>query len=173
MGIFFTILRHLTELWVSFSGDFSKFTELWPRFSFDFRNYDPKIHQNLRNYGYQFFGQNGTSPSDDRSRYPPPPRVKSFSWMDICYRLAVHRSSSNEKFCMSSHRTLAIFDNHYLDCVHTMPEHFENGEKIADRPPVHTKTAYLCRQISKTIDFEKRNPNRHILETASCEHSKK
>ena len=73
MGIFFTIFRHFTELWVSFSGNFSYFPELWPRFSFDLRNYDPKIHQNLRNYGYQFFGQNCTSPSDDRSRYSPPP----------------------------------------------------------------------------------------------------
>ena len=52
-----------------FSGDFSEFPELWPRFSFDLRNYDSKIHHNLRNYGYQFLGQNGTSPSDDRSRY--------------------------------------------------------------------------------------------------------
>ena len=75
MGIFFTIFRHLTELWVPFSGDFSEFPELWPRFSFDLRNYDPKIHQNLRNYGYQFYEQNGTSPSDDRSRYPPPPEL--------------------------------------------------------------------------------------------------
>ena len=58
---------------MSFLGDFSEFPELWPRSSFNLRNYDPKIHQNLQNYGYQFFGQNGTSPSDDRSRYPPPP----------------------------------------------------------------------------------------------------
>ena len=70
MGVFFYNVRHLTELWVPFSGDFSEIPELWPRFSFDLRNYDPKIHQNLRNYGYQFYGQNGTSPSDHRLRYP-------------------------------------------------------------------------------------------------------
>ena len=85
MAIFFTIFRHLTELWVPFSGDFSEFPELRPRFSFDLRNYDPKIHQNLRNYGYQFFGQNGTSLSDDRSRYPsPPPEVKKFTRLVSC-----------------------------------------------------------------------------------------
>ena len=72
MGSIFTIFGHLTELWVSFSGDFSLFPELSPRFSFNLRNYDPKIHQNLWIYWYQFFGQNGTSPSESRSRYPPP-----------------------------------------------------------------------------------------------------
>ena len=37
-----------------------------------FTKLDPKIHQNLPNYRNQFFGQNGTSPSENRSRYPPP-----------------------------------------------------------------------------------------------------
>ena len=36
MSIYFTIYRHLTELWVPFSGDFLDFPELWPRFSFDY-----------------------------------------------------------------------------------------------------------------------------------------
>ena len=78
---FFTIFRHLMESWVPFSRDFSEFPELWPRFSFDLQNYDPKTHENLRNYGHQFFGQNGTSPSDNRSRYPPPP--EGSTWRNI------------------------------------------------------------------------------------------
>ena len=41
---------------------------------FDLRNYGNKIHQNLQNYGYQFFEQNGTSRSHDRLRHPPHPR---------------------------------------------------------------------------------------------------
>ena len=39
-------------------------------------------------------------------------------------------------------------------CVHTMPAHFEKGKNVTDRPPVHTKMAHFCRQISKTVDFE-------------------
>ena len=27
-------------------------------------------------------------------------------------------------------------------------------KNVTDRPPVHTKTAHFCRQISKTVDFE-------------------
>ena len=37
-----------------------------------------------------------------------------------------------------------------LDCVHTMPAHFENGKKCDGyRPPVHTKTAHFL-----PADFE-------------------
>ena len=75
MGSIFTIFGHLTELWVSFSGDFSPFPESCPIFSFDLRNYDPKILQNSGNYGYQFFGQNGTSPSEIGRDTPPPREV--------------------------------------------------------------------------------------------------
>ena len=42
------------------------------------------------------------------------------------------------------------------DCVHTIPAHFESGEKaknVTDRPPVHTKTAHFCWQILKTVGF--------------------
>ena len=35
------------------------------------------------------------------------------------------------------------------DCVHTMPAHFENGENVTDRLPVHTKTAHFL-----PADFE-------------------
>ena len=71
MGIVFTIFRHFTELWVQ--GIFDNFRNYGPRYSFDLWNCGPKIHQNLRNYRYQFFGQNGTSPSHKRLSYPPPP----------------------------------------------------------------------------------------------------
>ena len=43
-----------------------------------------------------------------------------------------------------------------LDSVQTMPAHFENGENVTDRPPVYTKTARFCRQISKSVDSENR-----------------
>ena len=36
-----------------------------------------------------------------------------------------------------------------LDCVDTMPAHFENGENVMDRAPVHTKTAHFL-----PVDFE-------------------
>ena len=76
MGIFFTIFRLLAELCVTFSGNSSEFPKLRPRFSFDLHNYSGimalKILQNLRNCGYQSFGKNGTSLSDDKSRCPPP-----------------------------------------------------------------------------------------------------
>ena len=84
-GYFF---QTITELWVSFSQFFDISRNYGCPFQgifHNFRNYGPdiysicgimalKIHQNLRNYGYQFFGQNGTSPSHNRLSYPPPPR---------------------------------------------------------------------------------------------------
>ena len=36
-----------------------------------------------------------------------------------------------------------------LDFVHTIPAHFENGEKVTDRPPAQTKAAQFC-----PADFE-------------------
>ena len=89
-GYFF---ETVTELWVSFSqfldisrnygcpfqGIFDNFRNYGPRYSFDLWNYDPKIHQNLRNYGYQFLGQNGTSPSHNRLSTPPPRFAKFLS----------------------------------------------------------------------------------------------
>ena len=45
-------------------------------------------------------------------------------------------------------------------------------EDVADKPPVHTKTAYYLPADFENGRFWKRNSNRHILETASCEHSK-
>ena len=39
---------------------------------------------------------------------------------------------------------------------------FENDEKCAGWPPVHTKTAHFCRQISKAVDFENGALNRQI-----------
>ena len=65
---------------MSFLRDFSEFPELWPKHLFDLWNYGPKIHQNLRNYGYQFFGQNGTSPSHNRLSYPPE-HLPHFNWV--------------------------------------------------------------------------------------------
>ena len=35
-----------------------------------------------------------------------------------------------------------------------MLPHFESGENVTDRPPVHTKMALFCRQILETVDFE-------------------
>ena len=49
-----------------------------------------------------------------------------------------------------------------FECVHTIPANPQNGENVADRPPVHTKMAIFCRQILKKVDFE----------TSSCEHWK-
>ena len=40
-----------------------------------------------------------------------------------------------------------------LEIVHMMPEHFETVKNVMDRPPVHTKTAHFCWQISKMVDF--------------------
>ena len=41
-----------------------------------------------------------------------------------------------------------------IECVHTMPGHFEAGKTMTDRPPVLTKTAHSSRQILKSADFE-------------------
>ena len=70
MSIMCSIFRHFTGC--PFQGTFH-----------NFRNYGPDFHsicaiialkstKNVRNYGYQLFGENGTSPSDDRLRYPLP-----------------------------------------------------------------------------------------------------
>ena len=59
-----------------------------------------------------------------------------------------------------------------LDCVHTMPAHFEDGENVMDRPPVHTKTAHFLPADFENGRFWKQNSNEHIFETASCEQSK-
>ena len=39
-------------------------------------------------------------------------------------------------------------------------------------PPIHTKTAHFLLANFENGRFGKRNSNRHILETASCEYSK-
>ena len=59
-----------------------------------------------------------------------------------------------------------------LDCVHTMPAHFENGENSTDRPAVHTKTAHFLPADFENGRFRKRNYNRHILEMVSCKQLK-
>ena len=53
-----------------------------------------------------------------------------------------------------------------------MPAHFENGQNMTNRPPVHMKKGHFL-----SADFEngrvwKLNSNRQMLETASCEPSK-
>ena len=40
----------------------------------------------------------------------------------------------------------------YYDCVHTMPAHFENGEKCDGQ--VSRKRHIFCQMILKTVDFE-------------------
>ena len=64
---------------MSFSGDFFIISGIMAQI-FDLWNYGPKIHQNLRNYGYQFLGQNGTSPSHNGLSYPPPPLRAHLKW---------------------------------------------------------------------------------------------
>ena len=39
--------------------------------------------------------------------------------------------------------------NSNLDCVQTMPADFENGKKVTDKPPLHTKTGHVL-----PADFE-------------------
>ena len=65
---------------------------------------------------------------------------------------------------------LAFITN--LECNHTIPAHFENGENITDRSPVHTKTAHFLPLDFENSRFCKWNSNRHILKTALVEHSK-
>ena len=74
MGIIFTIFDISRNYRCPFQGFFiiygimaQIFIQLW--------NYGPKIHQNLRNYEYQFFGQNGTSPSHNRLSYSPEQQI--------------------------------------------------------------------------------------------------
>ena len=54
-----------------------------------------------------------------------------------------------------------------------MPAHFENGENVTDRPPIHTKTPYFLLADFENGRFRNRNSNQHILKTASREHSKR
>ena len=74
---------------MSFSGDFSLFPELWSRYLFILWNYCPKIHPNLWNYGYHFFGQNGTSLSHNRlsSPTPPPPETLHLHYIYTIFTL--------------------------------------------------------------------------------------
>ena len=100
----------------------------------NFRNYGPdiysicgimalKIHQNLRNYGYQFFGQNGTSPSHNRLSYPPPPEEQS----------TIENMSGLYCCCAGASRLLAAM---------TKPNQLENfcesGVGVTSHPPSRT-----------------------------------
>ena len=40
-----------------------------------------------------------------------------------------------------------------LNCVHTMPAHFENGDKVTDRRPVHKKTAHFLPENFENVRF--------------------
>ena len=91
MGTFFKPLRNYGyhfHNFLTFHGImgvlFRGFFIMSGRYLFNLWNYGPKIQQNLRNYGYQSFGQNGTSPSHNRLSYPPPP-LPSFSTFVTTY----------------------------------------------------------------------------------------
>ena len=94
------------------------------------RNNDPKMHQNLRNYGYQFFGQNGTSPSENRSRYPPPPETVNHPSFDIngsdAWSKALFVTTRAARFCSFCNFLRVVSpaqpqtEQQYLKCESTM-----------------------------------------------------
>ena len=56
---------------------------------------------------------------------------------------------------MQSDLTSRLYQYHKsLDCVHTMPAHFENGEKFDGKASRSHENGPFCRQILKTVDFE-------------------
>ena len=117
---------------INFSGKMAR-PELWPRFSFDLRNYDPKMHQNLRNYGYQFFGQNGTSPSENRSRYPPPEAKVCLIWIFSRNLMTSHIQMSGyvrKNFCCSVKDCMIIHEHTNLEDKKEIKKHVTNMRKF-------------------------------------------
>ena len=63
-------------------------------------------------------------------------------------------------------------ERYALDCVHTLLHIMKMVTNVTDTPSVPTKTAYFRRAEFENGKFQRRNSNRHILETSSREYSK-
>ena len=79
-----------------------------------------------------------------------------------------HIPDARKEFNELQHRHELYNYNAFMHCWHIL----KTVKNVIDRPPVETKTVQFLPVVLKTADFENVTLNRHILKTASSEHSK-